>query len=301
MKNRLEGINRGEIPSGQKLGELLTRTEILRVPGTHDALFALMAKKAGFEAVYLSGAALSASRGLPDLGLLTTDDLCIAVHQINRATGLPVIVDGDTGHGGVLNVMKLVTDLESAGAAALQLEDQSLPKKCGHLSHKQLIPAKEFATKINAAVKARTHMLIIARTDAAQYGMDETMARLCCYRDAGADVVFPEALTEREQFRRVVEEIGIPVLANMTEFGRSPMLTAKELEELGCRLVIWPASSLRVASRSVEGFYADLFREGTTRGMLDRMQTRKELYDFLGYHEYEELDSAIERSIIPPS
>ena len=284
---------------GDVLAQRLMEPGILGVPGAHHALCGLLAKRAGFRALYLSGAALSASMGLPDLGIITPDELCSAVKSLYRATGLPVIVDGDTGYGEALNVMRLVRDLEEAGAAAIQLEDQMLPKKCGHLSNKRLISAEEMAHKISAAVKARSHLKIVARTDAAAESLQEALRRAQIYQEAGADILFPEALTEAEDFRLFSKELNIPILANMTEFGRTPHRTLSEFESLGVSIVIWPASSLRVAMKTIEKFYADLAETGDARGWLDRMQSRSELYDLIGYQDFEKLDQSILESVLP--
>ena len=284
---------------GDVLTQRLMEPGILGVPGAHHALCGLLAKRAGFRALYLSGAALSASKGLPDLGIITQDELCSAVKSLYRATGLPVIVDGDTGYGEALNVMRLVRDLEEAGAAAIQLEDQMMPKKCGHLSNKRLINAEEMAHKISAAVKARSHLKIVARTDAASESLQEALRRAQIYQEAGADILFPEALTEAEDFRLFSKELYIPILANMTEFGRTPHRTLSEFESLGVSIVIWPASSLRVAMKTIEKFYADLAETGDARGWLDRMQSRSELYDLIGYQDFEKLDQSILESVLP--
>ena len=284
---------------GDVLAQRLMESGILGVPGAHHALCGLLAKRAGFRALYLSGAALSASMGLPDLGIITQDELCSAVKSLYRATDLPVIVDGDTGYGEALNVMRLVKDLEEAGAAAIQLEDQMLPKKCGHLSNKRLINAEEMAHKISAAVKARSHLKIVARTDAAAESLQEALRRAQIYQEAGADILFPEALTEAEDFRLFSKELYIPILANMTEFGRTPHRTLSEFESLGVSIVIWPASSLRVAMKTIEKFYADLAETGDARGWLDRMQSRSELYDLIGYQDFEKLDQSILESVLP--
>ena len=289
----------GDDLPGDRLASMLKQGKALGVPGAHNALSGMLAKKAGFKALYLSGAALSASMGLPDLGVITQVELCNAVRAIYRATGLPIIVDGDTGYGEALNVMRLVRDLEEAGAAAVQLEDQQLPKKCGHLSDKRLVHPDEMAGKISAAVKARTHLRVIARTDAAAESVDEALRRSKVYQHAGADILFPEALTKADQFRRFSEELEIPVLANMTEFGRTQYRKLSEFAELGVSIVIWPASSLRVAMKSVESFYAELAEKGDARGWLERMQTRQELYDLIGYHDFEALDRTIAISSLP--
>ncbi|HUN59895.1 MAG TPA: methylisocitrate lyase [Candidatus Binataceae bacterium] len=297
----LTNDDRSDVPLGDRLAQLWRRKEILVVPGAHNALAGLQARRAGFEALYLSGAALSASLGLADLGIVSCEELCLFTRTICRASRLPLIVDGDTGFGGPLNVMRTVREIEDAGAAAIQLEDQILPKKCGHLNDKRLVAPEEMAAKVAAAVRARRHLKIIARTDAAGVeGLEAAIARARLYRDAGADVIFPEALTTEESLRRVAADVDAPLLANMTEFGRTPYFTAKQFEEFGYRIVIFPVSSLRVAARAVAQLYESIAREGSAASMLDRMQTRAELYETIGYSEYESLDASIAASIVPP-
>ena len=286
--------------AGDRLRALLRAPGIVGMPGAHDALSARLAQRAGFQALYLSGAALSASMALPDLGVITLEELCQTTRQLVRATGLPVLVDGDTGYGEALNVMRLVRELEEAGAAAVQIEDQVLPKKCGHLNDKRLADADDMARKLAAARRARTHLLIVARTDAAALSLDEAIRRARLYLEAGADIVFPEALTSDDDFRAFAAEVDAPLLANMTEFGRTPYRTAAQVEALGFKLVIWPVSSLRVAARAVADLYAHLAATGETAGRLDRMLTRAELYDTLGYHDFESLDQSIAASVAPP-
>jgi methylisocitrate lyase len=287
-------------PAGERLAELWRAPGTLQIPGAHNALAALLAKRAGFKALYLSGGALSASLGLADLGILGLDELCFFTRAIVRATELPLLVDADTGFGGVLNVMRTVRELEDAGAAAIQLEDQALPKKCGHLTDKRLVAPEEMAAKVNAARRASRNVRIIARTDAAGVeGFDQAVKRAQLYVNAGAHAIFPEALTSAGMFRGFAREIPAPLLANMTEFGRTPYFTAQQFEEFGYKMVIWPVSSLRVAAKAMESLYATLAREGSATAMLDRMQTRAELYQTIGYEDYEALDESIARSILP--
>jgi methylisocitrate lyase len=285
--------------AGDRLRDLLSRPGILRIPGAYNGLTALQAKRAGFEALYLSGAAASASMGLPDLGIITKEDVCFFVRQISRASDLPLVVDGDTGFGGVLNAMDAVRSFEDAGAAAIQIEDQELPKKCGHLNDKNLVSPDEMAAKIAAASRARRHLYIIARTDAAaSEGLDAAVQRARRYVDAGADAIFPEALTNREMFREFAGRIDVPLLANMTEFGRTPYFSATEFEALGYKMIIWPVSPLRIAAKAQEEFYRQLHDEDRADGMLDRMQTRAELYDLIGYSEHEALDASLQKTLI---
>lgn len=283
-----------------RLADLLAREAIVRMPGAHNGQAALQAKAAGFEALYLSGAAMSASMGLPDLGIISVEDVCFFIRQIVRATDLPILVDGDTGYGEVLNVMATVRAFEEAGAAAIQLEDQMLPKKCGHLNDKRLVSPDDMAAKVAAAKHARREMLIVARTDAvASEGIEAAIRRARLYVDAGADVIFPEALTSDDMFKRFTDAIPVPLLANMTEFGRTPSRTAEAFEALGFSIVIWPVSSLRVANKAQEELYAAIARDGSTVSMTSRMQTREQLYATIGYHDYEALDSTLIESIAP--
>ena len=286
--------------AGDRFRKLLERPGILQIPGAYCGLAALQAKAAQFEAVYLSGAAMSASMGLPDLGILTIDDVCFFVRQISRASQMPILVDGDTGFGEALNVMNMVRAFEDAGAAAVQIEDQILPKKCGHLNDKKLIAPQEMAAKIAAAAKARRHLYIVARTDAtADEGLDAAIRRAQLYVEAGADAIFPEALNDPESFRKFSATIKVPLLANMTEFGRTPFMTSSEFESLGYKMVIWPVSALRMAAKAHTDLYEGIRRDGGTHRLLDRMQTRAELYETIGYHDYEALDTSIIKSVTP--
>ncbi|NVO13420.1 MAG: methylisocitrate lyase [Rhodoplanes sp.] len=288
-------------PPGRRLRALLARPGILQMPGAHNGLAALQAKAAGFEALYLSGAAMTASMGLPDLGIITVDEVAFFVRQLVRASALPVLVDGDTGYGEALNVMHMVRCFEDAGAGAVHIEDQLLPKKCGHLNDKKLADPADMAAKIHAAVRARRDLVIVARTDAAaSEGLDGAVLRAKRYVEAGADVIFPEALTTPEMFKAFAEKMpGVPLLANMTEFGRTPFLTADEFAALGYKIVIWPVSSLRVAAKAQAELYAAIARDGGAKAMLPRMQTRAELYAAIGYADYEALDASIVTTVIP--
>jgi methylisocitrate lyase len=288
-------------PAGQRFRALLDRGRILQMPGTHNGMAALQARAAGFEAAYLSGAAMSASMGLPDLGVITVDEVCFFIRQVARASGLPVLVDGDTGYGEALNVMHMVRCFEEAGAAAVHIEDQLLPKKCGHLNDKKLADVNDMAAKVHAAARARKHLYIIARTDAAaSEGIDGAVARARKFVEAGADAIFPEALVNADMFRAFAKAMpGVKLLANMTEFGRTPFFTASEFEAMGYGMVIWPVSAFRVANKAQEKLYAALKRDGGTQKMVEQMQTRAELYKTIGYHDYEALDSSIVQTIVP--
>ena len=288
-------------PAGRRFRALVERGGILQLPGTHNGMAALQARAAGFEAVYLSGAAMSASMGLPDLGIITVDDVEFFVRQIVRASGLPVLVDGDTGYGEALNVMKLVRCFEDAGAAAVQIEDQLLPKKCGHLNNKKLADAHDMAAKVAAAAKARRHLYIVARTDGAESeGLAGAVARGRLYVEAGADAIFPEALTSAEMFREFARAMpNVPLLANMTEFGRTPYMSASEFEEMGYRMVIWPVSSLRVANKAQAELFKAIKRDGGPHKCLEQMQSRSELYELIDLKAYEALDQSIVTTVLP--
>ena len=285
----------GEHPA-RRLRALLDEDRALVVPGVSDGLTALLAKRAGAEVLYLSGAALSASMGMPDVGLVTLDELARAARQIVRVTRVPLIVDADTGFGSPLTVMRAVRELEGARGAAIQLEDQEDPKRCGHLEGKRVTSAEAFAEKVAAAARARQLLVVVARTDArATHGFEEAVRRGAMYREAGADVVFPEALESEEELAEYARRVPGPLLANMTEFGRTPLVPAARLAELGYRLIVFPVSAARVAARQVRAFYADLLREGTQTAWLDRMLTRDELYDLIGYDAYADLDRTLVR------
>ncbi len=231
----LIGATLADQPAGVRFRDLLRKPGILQMPGAHSGMAALQARDAGFSALYLSGAAMSASMGLPDLGIITIEEVSFFIRQLARASGLPVLVDGDTGYGEALNVMNMVRTFEDAGAAAVHIEDQLLPKKCGHLNDKKLADARDMAAKIAAAAKARRHLYLIARTDAAAgEGIDGAVARAKLYLEAGADAIFPEAMTSRDMFEEFARRVpGVPLLANMTEFGKTPFFTASEFEAMG--------------------------------------------------------------------
>jgi len=287
-------------PAGQRFRALLKKGQILAMPGAHNGLAAAQARRAGFEALYLSGAAMSASMGLPDLGIITIEDVCFFIRQVARSSGLPVLVDGDTGYGEALNVMHMVRSFEEAGAGAVHLEDQLLPKKCGHLNDKKLASMEDMCAKIAAARRARRHLYIIARTDAAaSEGMEGAVARAKAYLAAGADAIFPEALTTEAMFRDFAAAIDAPLLANMTEFGRTPFFTRAQFQDMGYQMMIWPVTSLRVSAKAQEELYATLAREGSAQSLVPNMQTRAELYQTIGYHDFEALDQSIARSIAP--
>ena len=278
---------------GKTLRELVSR-DTLQIPGAPNALAARMIERYGFEAVYLSGAAFSAGvLALPDVGLFTLTELVQQTSYMSRAVEVPIVVDADTGFGDAINVERCVAELESAGAAAIQLEDQQLPKRCGHLSGKELIDTDVMCAKLRAAVAARSDpdLVIVARTDARGVaGIDAAVQRAQAYVAAGADWIFPEALASRDEFAQFAGQVEAPLVANMTEFGKSPLLTHQELSELGYAGVIYPVTLLRVAMKAMETMLAIIASDGTQSEMIDLMQTREELYELLDYEEFDQRD-----------
>lgn len=282
-----------------KFRELIAQSSILQIPGAHDAMAGLMAKKAGFEALYLSGAAYTASRGLPDLGIVNSDEVADRAHEIIRATNLPLLVDIDTGFGGVLNVARTAREMEEAGVAAVQIEDQDLPKKCGHLNGKKLVTQDEMVQKIQMIKQVAPSIVIVARTDArAVEGLDQAITRTKAYIEAGADAIFPEALQDEEEFKQFSQEIDIPLLANMTEFGKTPYYTVEEFEKMGYQMVIYPVTSMRVAAKAYERVFQLIKEEGTQKEALKDMQPRSELYETISYDDFEALDKNISKTIL---
>lgn len=283
----------------EKFRTLVQEPGILQIPGAHDAMAGLMAKRAGFEALYLSGAAYTASRGLPDLGIVNSDEVADRAREIIRATKLPILVDIDTGFGGVLNVARTAREMEEAGVAAVQIEDQDLPKKCGHLNGKKLVTQEEMVQKIKTIKQVAPSIVIVARTDArAVEGLDEAIARTKAYIAAGADAIFPEALQDQEEFKRFAAEIDVPLLANMTEFGKTPYYTAEEFEAMGYGMVIYPVTSMRVAAKAYERVFGLIKEQGTQKEALNDMQPRSELYDTISYDDFEALDSTISKTVL---
>ena len=264
------------------------REGCVMMPGTFNAAVARQIERAGFPAVYVSGAGLAnAAAGMPDIGLLSLDEVAQLAGYIARAVKIPALVDADTGFGGVKDVARAVRQFERAGLAGLHLEDQVFPKRCGHLGGKEVVPAREMVAKLRAAVRARRDkdFLIVARTDArAVEGFDAAVERARTYIAAGADAIFPEALETAAEFRAFAQRLrDVPLLANMTEFGKSPLLSARHLTAMGYRMVIFPLTAFRVSMRASEQCLRELKRRGTQRAWLDRMQTRAELYDLLDY------------------
>jgi methylisocitrate lyase len=273
----------------------LWETQAIAVPGVFNALVARMAERLGYQAVYLSGAALSAAAAVPDVGLLTVTEFVAEARNIAAATALPLICDADTGFGEALNVERTVRLFESAGVAGIHLEDQQLPKRCGHLSGKQLVEPEIMAAKLRAAVAARFDpgFVLIARTDARGVtSFDDAVCRARLYLEAGADAIFPEALESADEFAAFAAAVKAPLLANMTEFGRSPNLDFSTLAAMGYRMVLYPVTAFRVALRAAQETLAEILRCGHQRDCIPRMLTRAELYDLLNYAGYEERDRA---------
>ncbi len=269
-----------------RLRELLRGPGILMAPGAHDAFTAELIEQAGFGACYMTGSGtVSALLGMPDVGLITLTEMVMNARYIARAASIPVICDADTGYGNAINVMRTVREYEAAGVAGIHLEDQMFPKKCGHMEGKALVPLEEMAGKLRAACAARedSDFLIIARTDSrAVEGVEAAIRRANAYAEAGADLIFPEAPQSREELARFAKEIQAPVMANMTEFGKTPIVPAVELERMGYRLVIYPTTALRVAHRAMQELFAHLKQTGSQAGLLERMAHRQELYELVG-------------------
>jgi methylisocitrate lyase len=263
------------------------RNGCLEMPGAFNAATARLVERCGFPGVYVSGAGLAnATAGVPDIGLLTLTEVAQLAGYIANAVGIPALVDADTGFGGAENVARSVRAFEQAGLAGMHLEDQVFPKRCGHLAGKELTPVKEMTGKIAAAVRARSDadFLVVARTDARSVeGFEAAVTRAHSYLEAGADGIFPEALESVKEFREFSRLVRAPLLANMTEFGRSPLLSARQLAGMGYRMVIFPLTAFRVSMKSAENCLRDLKRRGAQRAWLDRMQTRRELYELLNY------------------
>ncbi|MFC7447300.1 methylisocitrate lyase [Rhodococcus daqingensis] len=282
----------------------LTSGSIQRLPGAFNPLVAKLIQEIGFEGVYVSGAVVSADLALPDIGLTTLTEVAERGRQIARVTDLPVLIDADTGFGEPMSAARTVTVLEDAGIAGCHLEDQVNPKRCGHLDGKAVVPTAEMVRRLRAAVSARRDptFVICARTDAAgisdttasgKGGIDDAIERAKAYADAGADLIFTEALHTEAEFEKFRAAVDIPLLANMTEFGKSELLSAKTLEDIGFNAVIYPVSTLRLAMHAAEVGLREIAEKGTQSGLLDKMQHRSRLYELLEYERYNEFDSGI--------
>jgi methylisocitrate lyase len=278
--------------AGARLRAAVDAERPLQVVGTINAYSALLAERSGFRAVYLSGAGVAnASFGLPDLGMTSLNDVCEDVRRITSATDLPLLVDADTGWGSAFNIAKTCADLIKSGAGGMHLEDQVAAKRCGHRPGKALVPAEEMVDRIKAAVDGRTdpEFVIMARTDAhAVEGQQAALDRAASYVEAGADMIFAEALKTIDEYKQFTSLIRVPVLANITEFGQTPMLTVSELGSAGVRLVLYPLSAFRAMNQAALAVYGAIRKDGTQKNVLNQMQTRAELYEVLGYHEYEQ-------------
>jgi methylisocitrate lyase len=271
----------------------LASGKLLQFPGAHAPIVARIVEEQGFDGIYISGAALSAELALPDIGLTTLSEVAQRGRQIAHVTDLPALIDADTGFGEAMNAARTVQEIEEMGLAGCHLEDQLSPKRCGHLDNKVLIETDDMVKKIRAAADAKRdrNFLVMARTDSkASEGMAAAIKRARAYVDAGADAIFPEALTSEAEYAEFRKAIKAPLLANLTEFGKTPLLTKKQLENLGYNLVIYPVTSLRLAMKAIEDGYAALKRDGTQAGVVERMQTRKRLYEVLHYEDYAKFD-----------
>ncbi|SCD41460.1 MULTISPECIES: methylisocitrate lyase [unclassified Streptomyces] len=283
--------------------EQLASGRLLRMPGAINPLSARLIQDTGFDAVYLSGAVLAADLGLPDIGLTTSTEIAARAQQTTRVTDLPVLIDADTGFGEPMNAARTVQLLEDAGLAGLHLEDQVNPKRCGHLDGKTVTPREEMARRIRAAADARRDpdFLLMARTDARSVeGLDAAIDRAKAYVDAGADAVFPEALADVTEYEAFREAIDVPLLANLTEFGKTPLLHTATLESLGYNIALYPVTLLRIAMGAVEDGLRTIAAEGTQESLLPRMQTRSRLYELLGYDAYAAFDSSVFDFTLPP-
>ncbi len=276
---------------GKRFRQAVANHRPLQVVGTINAYCAMMAEQVGHQAIYLSGGGIAnASYGLPDLGITTLNDVLEDVRRVTAASGLPLLVDIDTGFGGAFNIARTIKEMERAGAAAVHLEDQVAQKRCGHRPNKAIVSQGEMVDRVKAAVDARTddNFVIMARTDAlAVEGMDAAIARAIACVEAGADMIFPEAINTLEQYRQFAEAVKVPILANITEFGQTPLFSTDELAECGVGMVLYPLSAFRAMNQAALNVYQHLLQDGHQRQVVDSMQTREQLYHYLGYHDYE--------------
>ena len=277
--------------AGQRMWTALEQESPLQVMGTINAYSAIMAERVGYKAIYLSGAGVAnASFGLPDLGMTSLNDVLEDVRRITATTNLPLLVDIDTGWGGAFNIARTIRDMTAAGAAAVHIEDQVAQKRCGHRPNKAIVPTDEMVDRIKAAVDAKTDaaFIVMARTDAlAVDGFDAVLERVVRFVEAGADAIFAEAMTDLDMYRQVVAAVDVPVLANITEFGQTPLYTTEQLGSAGIHMALYPLSAFRAMSQAALNVYQTIRNDGSQQNVLDTMQTRSDLYDFLGYHNYE--------------
>jgi methylisocitrate lyase len=278
--------------AGKRFRELVEQNNPLQVVGTVNAYSAIMAEKIGHKSLYLSGGGVAAcSLGVPDLGISTMHDVLLDASRITDATELPLLVDIDTGWGGSFNIARCVREMTRAGVAAVHIEDQVMQKRCGHRPNKAIVSQQEMVDRIKAAVDAKTdeNFVVMARTDSlAVEGMDAAVERAMACVEAGADMIFPEAINTLDQYRTFTQAVKVPCLANITEFGATPLFTAEELASVGIRMQLFPLSAFRAMSKAAENVYRNILANGTQQATVDTMQTRMELYDYLGYHEYEQ-------------
>ena len=278
--------------AGARFRAALSAESPLQVMGAITAYAGLMAKRTGYRALYLSGGGVAAnSLGMPDLGISTMEDVLIDARRIVDATGMPLLVDIDTGWGGAFNIARTIRNFERVGVAAVHMEDQVGQKRCGHRPGKEVVTKDEMVDRVKAAVDARSdrEFVIMARTDAAAVeGLDSAIERVVAYVEAGADMVFPEAMTSLDDYRKVKAAVGVPVLANLTEFGSTPFYTTDELRDAGVDIALYCCGAYRAMNKAALGFYEAVRRDGTQKHVIDTLQTRAELYDFLGYHAYED-------------
>lgn len=281
-----------ELTAGQRFRQAVIEEHPLQVVGAINAYSAKLAEASGYRALYISGGGVAASScGIPDLGITSLEDVLIDLRRITDVTELPVLVDIDTGWGGAFNIARTVKAMIKGGAAAVHIEDQVTQKRCGHRPNKSIVSEVEMVDRVKAAVDAKTDsdFVVMARTDAlAVEGMQSAIDRACACVEAGADMIFPEAMTTLEQYRSFVEAVNVPVLANITEFGSTPLFTVDELGDAGVSMALYPLSAFRAQSRAALNVYESLRAEGTQKNVIDIMQPRMELYDYLGYHEYEQ-------------
>lgn len=278
--------------SGARLRSVIETESPLQIVGVINAYSAMLAERSGFEAIYLSGSGVAAaSYGLPDLGITTMEDVLVDAKRITSACDKPLLVDVDTGWGGAFNIARTIQEMERAGVAAVHIEDQVAQKRCGHRPGKMIVSCEEMCDRIKAAVdsKVDAEFIVMARTDAlAVSGMSEVLDRVSQYAEAGADAIFAEAMTELKMYEPIVNSVSIPVLANMTEFGKTPLYSVKELQSVGVSMVLYPLSGFRAMSRATIDVFENIREHGTQRSVVDSMQTREDLYQVLGYHEFEQ-------------
>jgi methylisocitrate lyase len=277
---------------GNKLRQAVKDNSPLQVVGAVTAYCAILAQKSGHKALYLSGGGVAASSlGIPDLGITTLHDVCEDTRRITAASDLPLLVDVDTGWGGAFNIARATREVAQAGAAGFHIEDQVMQKRCGHRPNKAIVSQQEMVDRVKAAVDARvdSSFVIMARTDAlAVEGMQSAIDRAQACVEAGADMIFPEAMTKLEQYKEFTKAVNVPVLANITEFGATPLFTTQELSGVGVQLVLYPLSAYRAMSKAALNVYQHILADGTQQNVVPTMQTRMELYDYLGYHEFEQ-------------